>query len=125
MAEMARQVIVTSSNMDRLSQQLHFRAMNKMDIPIGSLQEKVFLALAFAGEAGELANKVKKLWRDGETPELIQDIRNEIADNLIYLDHILQAFQATKAGVVVDKLDELYNVRMPAWAAEDTDNGQA
>ena len=45
-----------------------------------------FLALAICGEAGELANLVKKLWR-GDTVNS-EEIRDEIADIRIYLEHI-------------------------------------
>jgi NTP pyrophosphatase (non-canonical NTP hydrolase) len=45
-----------------------------------------FLALAIAGEAGELANLVKKSWQ-GDTVEL-HSLREEIADIRIYLEHL-------------------------------------
>lgn len=40
----------------------------------------VFLALALAGEAGELANNYKKLWRDGDSPALQAKIDAELSD---------------------------------------------
>lgn len=45
----------------------------------------VFYALGFAGEAGEVANAVKKLHRDGETPERLAALREELADAFTYL----------------------------------------
>lgn len=41
-----------------------------------------FLALGLTGEAGELANFIKKRWRDGDGHD--DDIRKEIADVLAY-----------------------------------------
>lgn len=41
-----------------------------------------FLALGMAGEVGEVANFVKKRWRDGEPHD--EDIRLEIADVVAY-----------------------------------------
>lgn len=41
---------------------------------------------AMTGEAGETANVAKKIHRDGPTPERTQDLADEIADTVIYLD---------------------------------------
>ena len=41
---------------------------------------------ALGGEVGELQNVVKKIERDGETPELILQAHDEAADVAIYLD---------------------------------------
>lgn len=41
---------------------------------------------AMAGEAGEAANVAKKIRRDGPSAELRQQLADEIADTLIYLD---------------------------------------
>lgn len=57
-----------------------------------------FLSNALAGEAGELANVVKKIWRDGESPERMAHLGEEWVDNLIYLIMI-----ADVAGINVDK----------------------
>jgi NTP pyrophosphatase (non-canonical NTP hydrolase) len=45
----------------------------------------VFYALGLAGEAGEVANAVKKVHRDGPTPERIGDVAAELADVFTYL----------------------------------------
>jgi NTP pyrophosphatase (non-canonical NTP hydrolase) len=44
-----------------------------------------FIALALAGEAGEAANVVKKMWRDGVTPEKMDHLAEEMVDIVIYL----------------------------------------
>lgn len=49
-----------------------------------------FAALAFSGEAGELSNVVKKIWRDGESEELIDHLEEEVVDAVIYLIKIIK-----------------------------------
>jgi len=68
-----------------------------------------FLALAIAGEAGELANLVKKQWQ-GEAVDH-QSLREEIADISIYLEHLarhlhidIDAACEEKLKVVADRL---------------------
>lgn len=58
-----------------------------------------FLALALCGEAGELANLIKKRWRDGA--DLTEEIRDEIADVRVYLELIAKCF-----GIEGEKLDQ-------------------
>lgn len=43
-----------------------------------------FCGLGLAGEAGEVANKIKKLHRDGDTPEMRDKIKDELSDVLFY-----------------------------------------
>lgn len=50
-----------------------------------SMKNIAYLSLALAGEAGELANIVKKIWRDGESEKLTKDLEKEIVDCYIYL----------------------------------------
>lgn len=61
----------------------------------GKLQDPedmtVFLALALAGEAGELANKVSKVVRGDNIP--FQDIAHEMADVYVYLLHLANHLQ--------------------------------
>jgi len=66
--------------------------------PSYSSQDERFLALGLCGEAGELANMVKKRWRDGV--DLTEEIRDEIADVRVYLELIAKCF-----GIEGDKLD--------------------
>src|SRR5258708_3692913 len=69
-----------------------------------------FLALAICGEAGELANLIKKMWRGDEVDG--DQIRDEIADIRIYLEHIARHLRfdldeacERKLEVVAERLD--------------------
>lgn len=66
--------------------------------PTYSSTDERFLALALCGEAGELANMIKKRWRDGA--DLTAEIREEIADIRVYLELLAKVF-----GIEGDKLD--------------------
>jgi NTP pyrophosphatase (non-canonical NTP hydrolase) len=57
---------------------------------IGDDEVPRFLALAICGEAGELANLIKKEWRgdDIDPGQLRADVEGEIADVAIYLCHL-------------------------------------
>lgn len=78
--------------------ELHKR-MTAHLFPAFSSTDEHFLALALCGEAGELANKIKKRWRDGA--DLSEEIRDEIADVRVYLELLAKCFD-----VEGDKLDE-------------------
>jgi NTP pyrophosphatase (non-canonical NTP hydrolase) len=69
--------------------ELH-QKMTKHLFPSYSSEDERFLALALCGEAGELANMIKKRWRDGV--DLSEEIRDEIADIRIYLELIAKVF---------------------------------
>lgn len=58
--------------------------------PAYSNIDERFLALALCGEAGELANMIKKRWRDNAN--LKEEIRDEIADIRIYLELLAKCF---------------------------------
>lgn len=66
--------------------------------PAYASDDERFLALALCGEAGELANMVKKRWRDGA--DLSEEIRDEIADVRVYLELLAKCF-----GIEGEKLD--------------------
>lgn len=67
--------------------------------PAYSNTDERFLALALCGEVGELANFIKKRWRDGL--DLTEEIRDEIADVRVYLELLAKCF-----GIEGDKLDQ-------------------
>lgn len=66
--------------------------------PAYSNTDERFLALGLCGEVGELANFIKKRWRDGA--DLSEEIRDEIADIRVYLELIAKCF-----GIEGEKLD--------------------
>jgi NTP pyrophosphatase (non-canonical NTP hydrolase) len=67
--------------------------------PAYSSTDERFLALALCGEVGELANMIKKRWRDGV--DLSYEIREELADIRVYLELLAKCF-----GIEGEKLDE-------------------
>ena len=67
--------------------------------PSYSNTDERFLALALCGEAGELANMIKKRWRDGAN--LTEEIIEELADIRVYLELLAKCFD-----VEGEKLDD-------------------
>ena len=84
-------------------------------IPAFSSTDERFLTLAIAGEAGELANMVKKRWRDNV--DLSEEIRDEIADIRIYLELIAACFD-----IGGDKLDRLVQQTFVVESHADDEN---
>lgn len=67
--------------------------------PSYSSRDERFLALALCGEAGELANIIKKRWRDGV--DLSEEAKDEIADIRVYLELLARCF-----NIEGEKLDQ-------------------
>lgn len=67
--------------------------------PAYSNTDERFLALALCGEAGELANIIKKRWRDGV--DMSEEVKDEIADIRVYLELLAKCF-----GIEGEKLDQ-------------------
>ncbi len=84
--------------------ELHAR-MTKHLFPSFASQDERFLTLALCGEAGELANMIKKRWRDGV--DLADEIREEIADIRVYLELIAKRF-----GIEGIKMDAYFATRI-------------
>lgn len=64
-----------------------------------------FLVLAICGEAGELANLLKKQWRgDVANP---WDIWNEMADIRIYLEHLAENLGIDLDVICTNKLEQV------------------
>lgn len=60
-------------------------------IPEGISISPLYLALGINGEAGEIGEKVKKVYRDSKgvfTPEAILEIKKEVGDVLWYLNRL-------------------------------------
>ena len=73
----------------------------------GSVGELMYLALGLAGEAAEVANKVKKLYRDGDSEDLRAGTRDEIGDVMWYLARIASALDADLEDLMTKNHDKL------------------
>jgi len=74
------------------------RRMTVHLFPSFSSTDERFLALALAGEVGELCNMIKKRWRDDA--DLAEECRDELADIRVYLELLAACF-----GIEGDMLD--------------------
>jgi NTP pyrophosphatase (non-canonical NTP hydrolase) len=84
--------------------ELHQKMTAHLFPPYSSTDER-FLALGLCGEAGELANMIKKRWRDGA--DLSDEIREEIADVRVYLELLAKCF-----GIEGEKLDAAVEAKL-------------
>jgi NTP pyrophosphatase (non-canonical NTP hydrolase) len=69
--------------MDNLLEELWRRHCANVSWDVGSPEDKLFLACGAAGEVGELANLIKKVYRGNEVDR--DRIREEIGDAVVYL----------------------------------------
>ena len=70
--------------------ELHEKLTAKL-FPAYSNTDERFLALALAGEVGELCNMIKKRWRDGV--RLDEEIKDELADIRVYHALLCRIFE--------------------------------
>ena len=75
-------------------------------LPYGA-EDSRFWGLALCGEAGELANKIKKLWRGDSIART--EILEEIADVQISLNQLAKCFNADPDVEAACKIPVLYN----------------
>ena len=78
----------------------------------GEMGGMMYLALGLASEAGEVAGKLKKLYRDGpydqkKSDEFIDDLGKEIADVLWYLAMIAEDSGLDLGKLAKGNLDKL------------------
>lgn len=66
-----------------------------------------YMALGLAGEAGEVANKVKKITRDGHTPALRVAILAELGDVLWYVAGLATVLGADLSEIAQENLAKL------------------
>lgn len=67
-----------------------------------------FWTLALCGEAGELANQVKKEWRGDPENDYEVNVRSEIADVRIYLQRLADELGYDIDKLCQEKIDKLY-----------------
>lgn len=73
-----------------------------------SEEDRNFLSLSLAGESGELANCIKKLWDRRTTGfPTVQQIASEMADVRILLELLAYTMGVDLERAVVDKLREV------------------
>jgi len=72
----------------------------------GKRMKTIFLALAINGEAGELAEKVKKYVREDD-PSYLADAYWELGDVLWYLSQFASLMDEEFGGVAEDNLEKL------------------
>ena len=58
-----------------------------------------------AGECGEACNVVKKLERDGETPEMLVKLKHELADVVTYADLLAARYGINLGQAVAEKFN--------------------
>lgn len=91
----------------------------------GSVQDDIrFFSLGLAGEAGEVANFVKKDWRDATDHN--EDLRKEVADVLAYTIMLADALGMSAADLVamVAHKQQVFIDKMHALAAlKEQDHG--
>jgi NTP pyrophosphatase (non-canonical NTP hydrolase) len=67
----------------------------------GNIHELMYLALGLGGEAGEIQNKVKKIYRDdANSEELRSEIAKEIGDVLWYVARLARSLDVPIEDIV-------------------------
>ena len=66
-----------------------------------------YLTLGLAGEAGEIANKAKKLIRDGDNADKRQEIGKELGDVCWYLAVLAEELGMNLGKVMEDNIEKL------------------
>lgn len=73
------------------------------EYPAFSSRDVKFMMLALGGKVGELADIIKKRWRDGV--DGIEDVRNELANIRVYLELIAKCY-----GIEGEKLNNSQSI---------------
>jgi len=72
----------------------------------------IYPALGLCGEAGEVAEKVKRIIRDGKrgiTPEIREEIKKELGDVLWYLANLAFDLGLNLNDIATENLNKLYD----------------
>ena len=93
--------------------------------PVYGPEDSRFLALAMAGEVGELLNIIKKVWRGDKQldDETLAAIREELTDINIYHLLLSDCFGADRDAECEKKIPELYRRWPEALTAQHTSDG--
>lgn len=66
-----------------------------------------YLTLGLTGEAGEIANKAKKLIRDGDTPDKRAEMTKELGDVCWYLAVLAEELGMNLGKIMEDNVEKL------------------
>ena len=66
-----------------------------------------YLTLGLSGEAGEIANKAKKLIRDGDNPDKREEIGKELGDVCWYLAVLAEELGMNLGKIMEDNIEKL------------------
>lgn len=92
------------------------------DACTGYVSELQYLALGLAGEAGEVANKVKKLYRDGDSQEKRDELPKELGDVFWYLARLCDALDMAPEDVLSMNFTKLMSRKNRDRLGGDGDN---
>ena len=98
------------------------------DANLGNTTELMYLALGLAGEAGEVANKIKKLYRDSHSEgsyayyEKRKALEDELGDVLWYWARLCDALNRVPDNVIVANVTKLTRRQANGSLKGDGDN---
>ncbi len=98
---------------------LTFAEFHDRALPVNSETAQygiLYQSNGLGGESGELQNIVKKIIRDGDTPERRQALLLEAGDVLFYMRQLLEELGFTMADAAQSQLDKLDLMRQEARA---------
>ena len=81
-----------------------------------------YLTLGLAGEAGEIANKAKKLIRDGDNPDKRAEIGKELGDVCWYLAVLAEELGMNLGKIMEDNIEKLADRKARNRLQGDGDN---
>lgn len=73
----------------------------------GAVPELMYLSLGLAGESGEVANQVKKIYRDGDNSIRREKITSELGDVFWYLCRLCDALNLSPEDVLNNNVEKL------------------
>ncbi len=82
---------------------------------------KFYLTLGLTGEAGEVANKIKKEIRDNKGPNM-DDIKSELGDVLWYLSELALNYNISLEEVAKSNIEKLNDRRIRGTLSGSGDN---
>lgn len=74
-----------------------------------TLENLYYNGLGVAGESGEVVDVIKKIWRDGDSRKLREDLAEETCDLLIYIAKIIIASEMDLEKAWNKKQKELHD----------------